>query len=107
MRRTPSLVSYGHFVGSESSSSDLQAADPPFASVPLLSFLWVFVSDDFQNVTGHETSLLSTWHSDEAAAFALATHTNLREKICYFNVQPHIKKKNLSPNISTNVSNLM
>lgn len=29
-RRTPSLASCDHFVGSVSSSSDLQAADPPF-----------------------------------------------------------------------------
>lgn len=52
-------------------------------SLPLSSFLWVFVSDDFQNVTGHEASLLSTRHSDEAAAFALAAHANLRVKKSY------------------------
>lgn len=79
-------------------------------SLPLSSFLWVFVSDDFQSVTGHEASLLSTRHSDEAAAFALAAHANLREKKSYLWQHLRIentvckcsrtKYNNISPNIS-------
>lgn len=101
---------WDHFVGSVSSSSDLQAADPPFPLSLSLHFSWVFVSDDFQSVTGHEASLLSTRHSDEAAAFALAAHANLREKKSYLWQHLRIentvckcsrtKYNNISPNIS-------
>lgn len=43
----------------------------------ILEFYLLF-SDYFQDVARHKTALLSTLHSDEAASFALAAHTNLR-----------------------------
>ena len=66
---------------------------PP--SFSMSSIFWQFVSDDFQDITGHIACLLSACHFDEAAAFALTAHADLtarKEMLLHWQASDKIKK---------------